>query len=200
MNEERAQFLPDADLQPFVNRLDSRITEIVSSLNVAEFRRQIVGEHLKNHLKAAFHAAGADEGTFWLADHRKSELVPVFNNGPQSQHMLNEVRQPISAGIIGMVFSTEQAFCENDVYKNTYHDKTIDETMMMTTCAMIASPLYFTQHTRGVISCVRLKSGNTNEPDPREFSFKEFRHVQLAAETLQIIIEQRLQEVAIYGS
>ena len=49
-------------------------------------------------------------------------------------------------------------------------------------------------------SCVRLKSGNVAESDPPEFNFKEFRHLQLAAETLQIIIEQRLQEVAIQGS
>ena len=181
-------------------RLDSRIIEILSVLNPTEFRRQVIGDHLKNHLKAAFQAAGADEGTLWLADQGKNKLVPVFNNGPQAEQMLSQVSQPISTGIIGMVFSTQQAFCENEVYKNAHHDKTIDHTLMMTTCAMIASPLYFARHTRGVVSCVRLKSGNEDEPDPPEFSFKAFRYLQLAAETLQIIIEQRLQQMAIEGS
>ncbi len=200
MKDEDIQFLPDLELEPLRDHLDKRIIEILGDLNAAGLGHQLVGQPIMSHLGAAFHAAGATEGTLWLLDEATEELVPVYNNGVQAEKMISTVRHPISSGLIGMVFSTEQSFCENAVYKNQLQDKTIDRNLDVITCAMIAAPVYFSRHLRGVISCVRLKSTKLDQPDPPAFAQREFRHIQVATETLRRLIEHRLYELALGSS
>ncbi len=126
--------------------------------------------------------------------------MPVYNNGPQSVTLLSNIRHPVNAGLIGMVFSTEQTFCENEIYRNALHNKRVDETLEVVTCAMIATPVFFGNSTRGVVSCVRLKPADSGSADPPGFSHRELRHIQVAADTLQRLIEHRLYEIALHGS
>ncbi|RFC44251.1 MAG: hypothetical protein DVB23_002375 [Verrucomicrobia bacterium] len=106
-----------------------------------------------------FRAAGADEGTVWIANPGARELVPVMNSGPDEESFLRQFRQPLDRGVISMVFLSGHAFCENEVSRNATHDRTIDAALSQVTVAMIAVPLFFANRPRGVASCVRLGSG-----------------------------------------
>jgi len=106
-----------------------------------------------------FRAAGADEGTVWIANPGARELIPVLNSGPDEGSFLRQFRQPLDRGVISMVFLSGQAFCENDVSGNSTHDRTIDTALSQVTAAMIAIPLFFANRPRGVVSCVRLGGG-----------------------------------------
>ena len=197
MDDDRISFLPPPELEPLRIQLDKQIAEILEELNAAAFGRQIISPLMRSHLGSAFHAVGASEGTLWLVDRETERMVPVYNNGAQAGKMLAEIRHPVSAGLIGMVFSTQQSFCENEVYKNQQQDKRIDLSLGVNTCAMIAAPVFFARRMRGVVSCVRLKPATSSDPDPPGFTHREFRHIQVAAETLQRLIEHRLFEIAL---
>ena len=57
---------------------------------------------------------------------------------------------------------------------------------------MIAVPLFFAQDVRGVISCVRVKPPDASAPDPPGFSVEDLGRIELAAETVQRLLEHRL--------
>jgi len=46
--------------------------------------------------------------------------------------------QPLNAGIISMVFSTEEPFCENEIGRNKTQDPTLDRMLAVQTESMIA--------------------------------------------------------------
>ncbi|MEM7313771.1 MAG: GAF domain-containing protein [Planctomycetota bacterium] len=112
-----------------------------------------------------FQNAGADEGTLWIADLDESRLVPIFNSGPESESFVDKFRQPLDRGVVSMVFHSGQPFCENEVFKNSGHDDTVDKELGQVTAAMIALPLFFAHEPRGVISCVKLGDGEFDVPD-----------------------------------
>jgi hypothetical protein len=100
--------------------------------------------------------AGADEGTLWLAEPEGEHLVPVFNTGPHAPRIVGQFRQPLNAGLICMVFATEQPFLENDVQANARQSKLLDLSLGVRTSALIAAPLRYFRACRGVLSCVQL--------------------------------------------
>ena len=106
-------------------------------------------------LKEAFSQAGGCEGTVWLIDRQASELVACYNSGEESD-LLVGFRQPVGQGIISMVFTQQQPYCENDIEASVGHDDTLDRKIAKHTTAMIAVPFYFGFGLRGVISCVQL--------------------------------------------
>ena len=113
----------------------------------------------------AFERAGADEGTLWVADLSAYQLVPIFNSGPDSAEFIEKFRQPLDRGVVSMVFNSGQPFCENEVYKSSGHDATVDKELGQVTAAMIALPLFFANEPRGVISCVKLGEGEFDVPN-----------------------------------
>lgn len=199
MNEERIEFLGNPELASIKPVLEAEILDIFGKLSPSQFRHLFAGQLLQKHLASAFRAANATEGTFWLADFDTGELVPIYNNGEQAGKILSDIRQPLGKGLIGMVFATEQSFCENEVYKNSMHSKGVDQCVNMITTSMIAAPVFFGKKTRGVVSCVRLKA-DVDSTDPPGFTHEDFRHIQVAADTVEVLIQYRALHVALYGS
>jgi GAF domain-containing protein len=122
-----------------------------------------------SRLATAYVTIGADEGTLWLLDETKEALVPVWNSGPRAEEFVGKHRQPLSAGLISVVCLTEQALCENEVYRHAGQDTTLDRRLGVLTCSMMAVPLRVGGEVRGVVSCVKLKK-NAGDPDPAGFS------------------------------
>ncbi len=143
---------------------------------------------MRGVLTDGFRHAQATEGTLWLVDGPKENLVPVFNSGPRAADFVGQFRQPLSAGMISLVFASEQPLCENVIATNSHHDKTLDERLGLRTTAMIAVPLYFGRQPRGVISCVQL-SDAAAAPG---FSMQSLATVQLATSVLSRLIDYRL--------
>jgi len=135
-------------------------------------------------LAGAFASAGADEGTLWLLDEAQTALIPVWNSGPRAEQFVGRHRQPLDAGLISLVCVTGQALCENAVYQNAAQDPTLDRSLGLLTCAMIAVPLHFRAAMRGVVSCVKLKPARDAGPDPAPFSGADLAAITAAVEAL----------------
>jgi GAF domain-containing protein len=138
-------------------------------------------------LAAAFHAAGADEGTVWLLDPDGHSLSAVRNTGPDAG-LIEGFRQPVGSGLISMVLETEQLFCENEVQKNAAQDKRLDRRLGKITAAMIAVPLHLLGECRGVVSCVILQGPEAG----RGFTGRDLDLVADAVTQLQVSMERAI--------
>ncbi|MEA3213027.1 MAG: hypothetical protein QOE70_6084 [Chthoniobacter sp.] len=148
-------------------------------------------------LGEGFARAGAHEGTVWLLDHSRSNLVPRFNTGPNAAAFVGSFRQTLSTGMISMVVATEQPICENEVHKNQRQDPRLDRKLGLVTCSMIAVPFYFAGEVRGVISAVQLKPAGAIDSDPPGFSPENLASIQLTASVLARLIEHQLITLAL---
>lgn len=189
MAERIAQLLDPRVLsvQPLVA---ARVRELADLASAGSFHEFFDGVML-HFLTEAFIHIGAHEGTVWLLDEERTNLVPRFNNGPQAENFVGIYRQSLNSGMISMVVSTEQPICENDVHLNQQQDKKLDQELGVLTCSMVATPLYFGGELRGVISAVRLKP-NAAAPEPPGFGPLQMEHLQLAAAILSGLVDRRL--------
>ena len=146
---------------------------------------------IRRTLLNGFSRAQADEGTLWIADSQATKLLPVFNSGPEGTEFVANVEQPLDRGVVSMVYHSGQPFCENEVFKNSTHDHTIDDALGQVTAAMIAVPLFFAYHTRGVISCVRLGEG--------EFEAEDLGEVPHTAAVIERLIDSHILHELLEG-
>lgn len=191
----RFNLLSDPRFTPLHSALRERVLAAAEALDAQTFPDVLDGL-MRSVVQSGFAASGAHEGTVWLVDQPQENLVPVYNTGPNAADFVGKLRQPLSRGLISMVFATEQPFCENDVHLHQAQDKTVDQSLGLVTCAMIAVPFYFAQRLRGVISCVQLKPAGRSD-DPPGFSPASLRHMQLASHLLTRLIDHRLVGVTV---
>jgi len=120
----------------------------------------------------------------------------VFNSGKNADRLVEHAEQPVNEGLIGMVFSTEQGFIENDVVANRQHSKHIDQDFAQTTLALLAVPFYIRGEKVGVVSCVKL-DGSTNAcPNRSEFVTSDLERIELASRAVGMLLELRLLRLA----
>lgn len=182
--------VPDTDLEALRPALLERLGRIGSEMRAADID-SIFDALMREVLERGFAQAGAHEGTVWLLDETGENLAPALNTGPDA-HRLMDFKQPLNAGLISMVFSSEQSFLENEVWKNSGQSKVLDTLLGKKTCAMIAVPFCFLNACRGVISCVQLKSAGSMEPDPSGFRSEHLVSIQRTADILARFIELRV--------
>jgi len=176
------------DLKPV---LQERLARVGASIHIEQFGA-IFDPLMRQILQQGFAEAGAHEGTVWLLDEGGEHLTPAYNSGPQADQFVGKFKQPLNAGLICMVFASEQPFLENEVWKNAQQSKLLDSMLEVQTFAMIAVPFNFLRACRGVISCVQLKHSRSREPDPAGFRPEHLASIQRAATLLSQLIESRL--------
>ena len=175
--------------------VDARM-KAAADLASAEAFEEFFDRTMRAQLAEAFAAAQAHEGTVWLLDETRSQLVPRFNSGPNAESFVGSFRQSLREGMISMVVATEQPICENAVHQNQRQDKTLDIQLQLVTCAMLAVPFYFSGALRGVISAVQLKASGA-APEPPGFTAANLGTLQLAALVLARMIEHQLLSLAL---
>lgn len=183
------QFL---DLQPL---LAGELEGLAASIEPGQFA-SLLEPLMRQTLAKGFAEAGADEGTVWLVDRMGENLVPAYNTGPQADELVDAFKQPLRAGLVGMVFASEQPFLENEVWKNSAQSKLLDQKLRVQTWSMIAVPFYFLRRCRGVVSCVQLKR-NPAEAAPAGFQPQNLKSVQQACAMLTQLIDFRLLSEAV---
>lgn len=196
MNDARLTVLPDGRLSTLRPVLSARMKDAAELLGEGAFD-EFFDATMRSLLIAGLQSASAHEGTVWLLDHSRINLVPRFNTGPNASDFVGQFRQTLRAGMISMVVATEQPICENEVHKNQRQDRSLDQRLGLITCSMLAVPLYFAGEVRGVISAVRLKSAGSADPDPAGFSPEDLRALQLTASVLSRLIEHELIALSI---
>lgn len=145
---------------------------------------------MKDLLRRAFQNADAHEGAVWLVDTDSRHLVISHAWGKNATRVMG-YQQPLTSGLVSMVFATEQPFCENQIYANRLQDKELDEQLGMLTCSMIAVPLVYARGLRGVVSCIKAKD-SAEAPDPPDFPPNALSEIQFAAHLLGKLIEFEL--------
>jgi hypothetical protein len=186
---ERLNLLPDPTFEGLRATLAARMTRLGAEIHAEQFAH-LLDPLLRKILERGFAEAGAHEGTVWLVDAAGESLVPAFNTGPNAQEMVGKFKQPLSAGLISMVFATEQSFVENEVGRNAQQSKLLDSQLKIRTHALIAVPFHFLNACRGVVSCVQLKKSGAS--DPAGFLPENLASVQAATALLTQLIEYRL--------
>ena len=158
-------------------------------------------------LQNSFEQVRASEGSIWLLDSAKHgearNLVVAYNTGPNAKK-IQGFKQPLNKGIVSLTLATEQAFVENNVYKNAKYSPILDRNVGRTTHAMIVVPLYFLNQVRGVISCVQLldvliEKGKVipTENPPSGFTPSDLGVIETTAAAMRNLIDYRLVDTTI---
>jgi hypothetical protein len=197
----RLDLIPDERLLALKSAFQDRIRQIAAAIEPENFG-SVCPPVLFELLRHAFQVAKANEGSIWLLDPRKENLVITYNSGPNAGTIVG-FRQPLNRGIVSTVLVSEQAFIENEVYRNVRHDDQLNESLAQTTFAMIVVPLYFLHECRGVVSCVQLINARIRAGEaipegklPCGFGPTELAVVQSAAEGARALINGSLFEAA----
>jgi len=196
MPQRRFNVLPEEGFAPLRPAVIARVRDAARRACGDSFTSLFQGNS-QRVLTQCFCRIGADEGTVWLIDEAREVLIPQFNSGPKSAELVGVLRQPLDRGMISLAFASEQPICENDVYRNEQQDKTVDRALSQLTCAMLAVPLAFGRELRGVISAVKLKSPQSDRPDPPGFSGDDLRFAELVTSTVGCLLDFKLLELCL---
>ncbi len=198
----RTTFLPDERFVVLRPALQEHLGKIGQSITAANFAGVCDGLVFAL-LHGSFRQVGASEGSIWLLDPEKQHLVVAHNSGPDAAKIVG-FKQPLSEGIVSMVVATEQAFAENEVYKNKKHSPTLDRTLGKTTYAMIVVPFHLLGEVRGVISCVQLlnvrydgEGAVPTEGTPAGFAPEHMAVIHQTASVVTDLLDYRLVKAAI---
>lgn len=190
----RFNLQPDQRFSALRDHLSERVGQAAAALDAATFA-DFFDPLMQLTTQDAFAGIQAHEGTIWLADAAEEYLIPAYNTGANAAQLVNNFRQPLTQGLISLVFRNGQSFCENQVYRNAQQDKSLDTKLQVLTCAMIAVPLYFAQNVRGIISCVQLRPADSTEPDPPGFPPEAIHRIERLSAVLG-----RLLDFALVGT
>jgi len=190
MTPSRLTLLPDERLAPLLPSLQEGLAAAAESITPENFV-SMLDDTMRHVLQLAFRLAEANDGTVWLVDEAKEALVPAYNTGPDAERIL-KFRQPLTAGLVSMVFGNERPFLENDVPKNAKQDKTLDRQLGKQTLAMVIVPFYFLDACRGVISCVKQGVPGQAPPDSQRFAESAQAFLVHAATILGRLLDLRV--------
>lgn len=202
MKSTRANFLPEQRFLPLRPALQEHLSKLGAAVTPENFL-SICDDMVLKVLKETFERIGADEGSIWLLDLEKQNLVVSYNSGPDTDKIMG-FKQSLTKGLVSLVVASEHPFVENNVYKNVKHAKDLDKKLHKTTYAMIVVPLYFLNEVRGVISCVQLLDIEIHEGQaeptgekPAGFGPAELNAIQTISAVVRDLIDYRLLGTAI---
>jgi hypothetical protein len=198
----RLNFLPDERFLPLRPALKERLQKMADVLT-PENLPSIFDLQVETVLRDAFERVGADEGSVWLLDPQKENLVISYNTGAHSSEIVG-FKQPVGSGIVSTSLASEQGFAENEVYRHELHSRLLDDKLHLTTYAMIVVPFYFLNACRGVISCVQLfhvrhEAGHAVPVGqvPAGFDIEHLNVVKRASLIISDLIDYRLLRVTV---
>jgi len=187
----RLNLLPDPAFLKLRPELTNRLTRIGAELDAPKLGA-LLDPLMLDVLHRGVNEAGAQEGTLWLADEAGEFLVPAYNTGPQANEIVGQFSQPMNAGLICMVFCSEQPFLENDASKNPDQSPLLDSLLKVETTALIAVPFYLFHTCRGILSCVQLSRTGDAGATPAGFHAKDLAGIQRTSSLLSHLIEYQL--------
>lgn len=191
MSHQFSNSLPDpriTDALPKINeRIEARRTAIATDRPLFD---QLVDGSMRRFFSQTLAATSATEGTIWVLDETAECLTPMHNTGPDAETLIGNYRQPLDRGIISTVLVTQRGVSESLVYQNSDHDASVNELIGNVTVHMIAVPWFVDGNPAGIVSAVKLKTAD--EEDPPSFDAHSFEIIGGFASVLGEIIDARL--------
>jgi hypothetical protein len=198
----RVNFLPDERFLTLHSALRERLNKMAEVLT-PENLGGIFDLRIENVLRDAFDRVAADEGSVWLLDPQKENLVVAYNTGAHAADIVG-FKQPLGSGIVSTSLASEHGFAENEVYRHELHSPLLDDKLRLTTYAMIVVPFYFLNACRGVISCVQLfnvrREGGQAVPAgevPPGFDMEQLNVIKRASLVISDLIDYHLLRVTV---
>jgi GAF domain-containing protein len=151
----RLTILPEPRFEVLAPALAERLAAVAATISPANFA-SLLDPLMTESLRETFRAAGASEGTVWIADEAASCLVPAYNSGPRAEQLVGKFQQPLDAGLVSLAYAAEQPLLVNAAHADPRHSPLVDRTLGQRTEAIIVVPLSFLGACRGVVSCVQL--------------------------------------------
>jgi hypothetical protein len=190
MDEPQLSLLPAAAFVPLVHELKRHLAMVANYITGFNFASMLDG-HSKRLIGDALERVRASAGSIWIVDAKHEYLMVAFNTGPHAKKEMEHFKQPLTAGIVSMSFSNEHSFLENEIQKNSQHDKTLDSKLHVKTQAMIVTPFYFLGGCRGVLTCVQIDGP---EATSRSLGFAEhdLSTIRHAAAVLGKLVDARI--------
>jgi putative methionine-R-sulfoxide reductase with GAF domain len=122
-------------------------------------------------LAEAARAAHAAEATLWLISEDHLHLEGTLNHG-KTPHLLESLRVPVTASVVGMVASTGVAA---SIGPDDYHNPVATAAGAADTRAMIAVPVYVKGELAGVVSAINPADGGLfSAQDMEQLSFRAY--------------------------
>ena len=153
--------------------------------------RELVTPLMSEFFSDALQTIAADGGTLWWLSPGEVMLEAVFN--PFEPEIAGR-RQPLVSGIISLVLATSETIRAETVDSHQRHSPAIDAALGKTTRSMIAVPFRIMNHTRGVLTAVRLT--NTKPFGSAETGIME-RQAQALANHFSTVLCARITGVPV---
>ncbi len=178
---------PDPQLSEHAPAIERALARAAAAVTPEDFR-DLIGDPGQTTLRMVMESLEGDSMSVWIADVEETKLVATHSE-PDPAFVGRS--QPISEGLVSLVYASEQCLCENQVYRNARHSKRVDEAVGQVTAALVATPFYFGGKVQGVISCVQLKD-STEAPDRPGFSARHLNRVRRLSTVLERLVNYRL--------
>ncbi|MCB1207277.1 MAG: GAF domain-containing protein [Verrucomicrobiae bacterium] len=178
---------PDPQLSEHAPAIERALALAAAAISPEDFC-SLIGDPGQTALRMVMESLSADSISVWIADIDDKFLV-VTHSEPDPTFI--GWTQPLTEGLISLVYASEQPLCENQVYLNARHSKRVDEAMKQVTTALVAVPFYFGGKVQGVISCVQLKA-SADAPDPSGFTARGLNRVRRLSTVLERLVNYRL--------
>jgi hypothetical protein len=131
----------------------------------------------------------AKDAALWFAS--ESHLIPLIGVGPNADGFLGNFEQPLSEGLVSLVYASGRGLCENAISENPQHSALLDQKLGHRTESMIALPLAVLGRPIGVLSCVHIRPLQSQEPIAR-FDLGAMAEFEFAAACITRFIEADL--------
>ncbi|MEM7602558.1 MAG: hypothetical protein AAF357_14225 [Verrucomicrobiota bacterium] len=178
---------PDPELSSRTATVEEALARTAANLDPDVFSN-LIGAPGLSVLRSSMEALKADSLSVWLVDRDETHLV-VTHSEPYPDFV--GYKQSVEEGLVALVYASEQCLCENEVYLNANHSKTVDETLGQVTYAMIATPFYIAGNLKGVLTCVQLKE-TIDAPDPPGFSARNMNRVRRLSAAVERLMNYKL--------
>lgn len=170
MNENRSETIDD-----FIARM------------APETVAELVAVPVKYFCKLVFEQIGACEGSLWWKYPDADHLEIIYNSGPVSEKLVGKVKQPLSEGIVSLVYHSGEPLYTNQICDEPNHSKYIDTELGQETHRLLACPLLVGGRIVGAITAVVLDKNST-----KHFGFSDLESVQNLSEMLQFYWERAI--------
>lgn len=165
-----------------------RLSELFHQVPPARVK-EWMGSLDRQRMRAVCDGLGGTEGSLWWKDPDGDELVICCNCGDRADELELAIRQPLSEGLVSLVFQSGEAVVVNDAQEHPSHSKRVDAVLEQATGAIMVAPLEVGGALRGVISVVILEK-------PGRFSLDQLNRLQELADRVSSVLEQRAWEQA----